>query len=231
MPVSAAFLYAEEERMVRKWLFRMAKSPWMGKIVGFAFQYMSRLIPVKRIVSNKEVFIFAHPQPCYPHHLILSPKRPVRSLQQLAAEPSYFTAIWSAAMAVHAGQPEIDRAFTLAANGGKRQEVQQVHFHMFTDHPLVTENAEKENGAAVFYQNEKICILKPAHPEWDIHLVIRSVSSARDDYLSGVLRCIDGLDAQFGIVQQGYSLVYQHNPRKNDQAMPVFHIVSGKKRA
>ena len=213
--------------MLRKLLFRMAKSPWMGKIVGLTFQYISWAIPVKRIIPSKDVFVFAHPQPCYPNHLILSPKRPIRILQQLAAEHSTFAQIWSAAMEVHVRHPEVYHAFTLVANGGKRQEVQQVHFHLFTDHPLVNETS----GERVLDQDEELCILQPLHPEWEVHLILKPAQASQDAYFRSVLRSIDRLNDRFDIVQKGYSLVYQHNPQNNDREMPVFHIVSGKKHA
>ena len=212
--------------MLRKMLFRIAKSPWMGKIVGWAFQTISWAISVKRILPNKDVFVFAHPQPCYENHVILSPKRPIQNLQRMAAPElsGYFGKIWAAAMEVRARYPEVYATFTLVANGGKRQEVQQVHFHLFTDHLLVNKTA----GEQVFDQNEEICILQPLVPQWEVHFVLKPMHASQDAYFRSVLHSINLLDRQFHIVQKGYSLVYQHGPRQN-AGMPVFHIVSGKK--
>ncbi|MCX4341509.1 MAG: hypothetical protein OSJ72_17975, partial [Lachnospiraceae bacterium] len=65
--------------MLKKILFRMAKSPFMGSMVGEAFQYCSRLIPVKKIYNGKEVIAFYHPQPSYQNHVIIVPKKAIKN--------------------------------------------------------------------------------------------------------------------------------------------------------
>lgn len=209
----------------------MAKSHGMGKMIGMAFQYGSWAIPVKTIIPNKDVFVFGHPQPSYPNHIILSPKKPIQTLKHLLASHFniYFEQIWAAAMEVHRKHPEIYDSFTLVANGGKRQEVQQVHFHMFTNHSMVKETADETNDKNVFYRDEAICICQHPYPDWDVHFVLKPAGSSQKEYFQSILRCIDMLNNQFDIVRKGYSLVYQHGVQK--QEMPVFHIVSGKKHA
>ena len=215
--------------MFQKRLFRIAKSRFMGKLVGLAFQYGSRAIPVKTVIPNREVFVFHHPQPSYQNHIILSPKWPIQTLKHLsdARCSVYFEKIWAAAMEVHMKYPGIYDSFTLVANGGKRQEVQQVHFHMFTDYSMVKETAVETTDENVFYRDEAICVCQHPHPEWEVHLVLTPECSSQSAYFQSVLRSIDRLNDQFSIVQKGYSLVYQHSA----QNIPVFHIVSGKKHA
>lgn len=219
--------------MLQKTLFRIAKSPWMGKIVGMAFQYGSWAIPVERIIANKDVFVFRHPRPCYQNHIILSPKRSIQNLQQMAAPDlnGYFAKIWAAAIEVCAKQPEVYDSFKLVANGGKCQEVQQVHFHLFTNHPAVKDCSNNVQDGNIFYQNEEICVYEHPRPEWEVHFVLKPAQASQCAYFRNVLHSINLLNNQFHIVQKGYSLVYQHNPQKNDREIPVFHITSGKKRA
>lgn len=225
--------------MLKKWLFRMAKSPCMGKVVGKAFQYASWAIPVKKIRCRKEILVFHHSQPSYPNHLILSPKKPVQNLQQMSAAPfsMYFSSIWESANELCAMFPAYLDSFTLVANGGKRQEVQQVHFHMFTDHPMVHDDLPETSNEHFFAQNEDLSILSHPHPEWEIHFILKPASSsqiagndqARQAYFRSVLLAIHQLDASFSIVQKGYSLVYQYNRQKTNQESPVFHIAAGRR--
>ena len=201
-------------------------------MVGLAFQYISWALPVKSVLPNKDVFVFHHPQPCYDHHLILSPKRPVRNLQQMAADEwsGYLSKIWMAAMEVHEKRSDVYKSFKLVANGGKYQEVQQVHFRLFTSRSAMKERGSDVQDGNIFYQNEEICVFEHPCPEREIHFVLKPVRTSQEAYFKNVLQSIDLLDKQFQIVQKGYSLVYQHIPQKNDQEIPVFHMISGPKR-
>ena len=225
--------------MLKKLLFKIAKAPFMGKIVGIAFQYFSWAIPVWDIYNSKEIIAFYHPKPSYKNHIIISPKRSVGNLQQMESDgfSKYFTKILEAANEICVTHPEYNDSFVIVANGGKRQEVQQVHFHMFTDHEIVNEYSVQEQAENVFYSDSDICILEHPNPNWEVHFVIKPISSSqmaeneeyKYTYLSSVLHSIDILDDEFNLVQKGYSLVYQYNKQRNDKEYPVFHIVSGKK--
>ncbi len=200
--------------MVKELLFRLAKSPSMGKVVGDAFRHCPWAIPVKKVRCSREVLAFCHPKPAYAAHLILSPRRAIRNLQQMAAPAcaGYFACIWDTAMDICAHQTEYREAFTLVANGGRRQEVQQVHFHLFTGYDMVRPCPPPAKNTLVPHPQ----------PGWAVHYVISA------DF-PDVLRCIDRLDAEFGIVQRGYALVYQHDCRAEVPACPVFHIIAGKR--
>lgn len=225
--------------MIKKLLFQAAKKPFMGQIVGNALQYCGWAIPVKKIYSSKEIIAFYHPQPSYENHIVISPKKAVMNLQQMSSERygMYFMKIWETAGAIRATHPEYHDSFVMVANGGKRQEVQQVHFHMFTHHELVNEYSAQEQADRVFYSDGHIDVLEHPHPNWEIHFVMKPTSSSRMPgteespyaYFRSILLSIDVLNREFNIVQRGYSLVYQHSKQKSDSSYPVFHIVSGKK--
>lgn len=218
----------------------MAKGPLMGRVVGYAFQYCGWAIPVKKEYSSADVIAFRHPQPSYENHIIISPKRAVKNLQQMASDSlcGYFVKIWEAVQAICAMLPEYQDAFVIVANGGKRQEVQQVHFHMLTQREMVNEYAAQVQAESAYYRDEALCILEHPDPDWEVHFVARPLSSSPKTgdeeglhaYFRSVLRSIDLLNGEFNIAQKGYSLVYQYNRRISDKECPVFHIVSGKKR-
>ena len=225
--------------MLKKLLFKIAKGSFMGKIAGNAFQYCSWAIPVKKVYNSREIIAFYHPQPSYENHIIISPKRAVRNLQQMMSDgfSRYFVKIWETAKDIGEMHLGYSDSFVLVANGGKRQEVQQVHFHMFTNHEIVNAYSVQEQAESVFYSDGDICVLEHPNPNWEIHFVIKPVSPSqmagneecKHMYFRSVLHSIDLLNDEFNIVQRGYSLVYQYNKQKGDKECPVFHIVSGKK--
>lgn len=225
--------------MLKKLLFKIAKGPFMGKIVGNVFQHCSWAIPVKKVYSSKDIIAFYHPMPSYENHIIISPKRAVKNLQQMALDSFSrdFVKIWETAKDICVMHPEYNDSFVIVANGGKRQEVQQVHFHMFTNHEIVNEYFVQEQVENVFYSDRAICVLEHPNPNWEVHFVIKPISSFqmvgneeyKYTYFRSILHSIDILNVEFNIVQRGYSLVYQYNEQKNDKRYTVFRIVSGKK--
>lgn len=124
----------------------------MGKVVGNAFQYFSWAIPVWDVYSNKEIIAFYHPQPSYENHIIISPKRAVKNLQQMESDgfSKYFVKILEAVNEICVTHPEYNASFVIVANGGKRQEVQQVHFHIFNNHEIVNEYSAQEQAERAF---------------------------------------------------------------------------------
>lgn len=213
---------------LRALLFHIAKSPFMGASVGNAFRFLPWAIPVKKVFCSRETIAFHHPQPCYKNHLILSPRKAIKNLLHLAADNSYFEAIFQAAQHLSGTFPQYGDGFTLIANGGKKQEVQQVHFHMFTDCELVNVCAIQEPPDDYFYRDASICIFPHPNPNWTLHFIVQPIGSSPQAYFQSVLRGIDLLNAEYDLVQNGYSLVYRH-PSNATDALPVFHIISGKK--
>ena len=194
--------------MSKQILFNICKAPFMGKFIGIVFQYFSWAIPVKKVYSSKEVIAFCHPKPSYKNHVVIVPKRAVANLQQLMEECfcEYFIRIWEAANAICATHPEYQDSFVLVANGGKRQEVKQVHFHMFTNQDIV-------------------------NAEWEIYKMIPTTSELQlsKEYIQQILQSIELLDKELDIVQKGYSLVYQYEKQRSNVDIPTFYIVAGKK--
>ena len=125
--------------MLKQALFYIAKSPFMGKFIGLAFQYFSLAIPVKKVYRSKDIVAFYHPKPSYKNHIVIVPKRAIANLQQMASEEfqEYFVKLWMAVKEIYTAHPEYQGSFVLVVNGGRRQEISQVHFHMFTNHDVV----------------------------------------------------------------------------------------------
>lgn len=111
--------------MLKKLLFKIAKGSFMGSIVGKVFQHCSWALPVKKVYSSKEIIAFYHPRPSYENHIIISPKRVVKNLQQMASDgfSKYFVKIWETAKGICVMHPGYKDSFVVVANGGKRQEI------------------------------------------------------------------------------------------------------------
>lgn len=194
--------------MLKQVLFHIAKAPCMGKFVGIAFQNFCRAIPVKKIYNSKDVVAFYHPKPSYQNHIVIVPKRAITNLQQLTSEgfQEYFVKLWRTVKKIYAAHPEYQDSFVLVANGGRRQEVSQVHFHMFTNHDVV-------------------------NADWEVHIEIPPVSRGQitNEYCKVIMQSIDLLDMEFNIVKKGYSLVYQYDKQTSNFDIPTFHIIAGRK--
>lgn len=210
--------------MLRKWLFHLAKGPLMGRLVGLGFRYCGRLIPVKRVCMSRDVIAFRHPQPCYTGHLILSPRRPIRSLLHMADAPlyRYLNAVHQTALAIRTAHPEYHDSFTLVANGGRKQEVQQVHFHMFTGHEFVRPLPPGASYGAF--------LLPHPEPDWELHYILHPAPDASPEtYFQEALQHLAALEAEHGLTQRGYSLVWRCDAADADAMLPVFHIIAGKR--
>jgi histidine triad (HIT) family protein len=106
------------------WLF----APW----IGWIFAHMSFAIPVRRLRETETLMAFHHPQPSYPFHVLLVPKKAVVSLKALdSADTTFLTDLYSTV------QNLVDEfqlpAFRLIVNGGEYQDFPQLHFHLVSD--------------------------------------------------------------------------------------------------
>ena len=122
-----------------KLLFRIARLKILGTFVGLAFAYFPLLIPVKKIVQNKKVVAFKHPSPSYPDHILIIPRKIARTMFHLSYE-DFWEAVETTKQIRHGGNPD----FVLMINGGKRQDVMQAHFHLFTGNLAVQNGLSKK---------------------------------------------------------------------------------------
>ena len=118
-------------RHVARLLFHLARTPLLGGVVGWSFTHLSSLVPVQRLYETDVVVAFRHPRPAYPLHILIVPKRPVRSLQALAPADGVLLQEVVAAAQHLVGQLGLERrGYRLIVNGGRYQDVPQLHFHL-----------------------------------------------------------------------------------------------------
>jgi histidine triad (HIT) family protein len=117
-------------KSIRLLLF-LARKGGVGRILGWVFAHMSFTLPVKRLRETDTLVAFHHPQPSYPLHVLIVPKRAVSSLLELGAEDATFLSDLVVTVQSLVRELGLDaRGYRLITNGGAYQDVQQLHFHL-----------------------------------------------------------------------------------------------------
>lgn len=182
--------------MIARWLFALARQRWVGALVGFGFAYGSCLLPVKRVRETRRILAFYHPRPSWPGHMLLVPKRRIPSLLHLLDDTLLLEIVQMA------GEITAGRTAVLCANGGARQEIAQLHFHLIPGEEWVSDDLAPQGAG----QNHR--------PQYEVHEPISA----------GVPAGLPALVARDDLLKQGYSLVVQ-NPGAGQR--PLFHVIAG----
>jgi diadenosine tetraphosphate (Ap4A) HIT family hydrolase len=194
-------------------VFRHRGSAVAGFVVRQAFGHASRALPLRRVAESQHVLAFHHPVPGFePVHLLLVPKLPVRSVMQ-------FTDVQrdevSAEVEVLAREA-LDRleiaqvGFLVVVNGGIRQDVRQVHFHLLTEgYDLALAPSDLQAG---------IWIDSP-----DPSCAVHQVRSGPRPLRSGLIHAVETRDA-LQLERRGYSVVWDARARDGDA---LVHLTVG----
>jgi histidine triad (HIT) family protein len=116
---------------MKKWLVKLARSTIVGLWIGWLFTHFSFVIPVKRLRETNSLLAFHHPQPSYPIHIFIVPKRPYSDLLALETADTIFLidlfqVVQSLVREFHLEQS----GYRLITNGGTYQDVPHLHFHL-----------------------------------------------------------------------------------------------------
>jgi histidine triad (HIT) family protein len=112
----------------RIWLWH----PVVRYLIGWVFEHMSFVIPVKRLRETETLLAFYHPKPIYQFHILLVPKKSVASLKAFDSKDSMFlTDLYTTVQSL---VDEFQLAtYRLIVNGGEYQDFPQLHFHLVSD--------------------------------------------------------------------------------------------------
>ena len=120
---------------MKKLLFKLARSKLGGGIVGLAFERFSYLIPVARIAENEKAMAFYHPRPSYKTHILIVPKKSIKDINAAKEEAEvYIEACLELKEQVLQKLPP--GPYEFITNTGARQDVPQLHYHLFTKEKL-----------------------------------------------------------------------------------------------
>jgi len=113
---------------------RLARSRLLDRFIPRIFTHMSCLIPVKRLFETRTLMAFQHPKPAYPLHILIVPKRAISGPASISAKDQdfLFDLFQCVAKLVEEFRLE-DQGYRLITNGGKYQEVPQLHFHLISE--------------------------------------------------------------------------------------------------
>ncbi len=115
------------KRMVR----RFARTRLAGKLIAWMLANMSFLIPVQRLHETATLVAFYHPQPSYPVHILIVPKRAIGNLLEITPADQPFLVDLFACVRQLVQQLHLDeQGYRLVANGGNFQDIAQLHFHL-----------------------------------------------------------------------------------------------------
>ncbi len=116
---------------MKKALLALAKSPLGELIVGIAFGNFSKLLPVKRIQETEKVLAFWHPKPYWENHILIVPKKAIKNISALQPNDfEYVAEVYKVAQEIIKDNGWQETDYTIVINGGSRQEVAQLHFHL-----------------------------------------------------------------------------------------------------
>jgi histidine triad (HIT) family protein len=117
---------------VAGWWRKIARTRLVRIIIGWMFAHMSVAIPVKRLRETGTLMAFRHPQPAYPFHVLIVPKKAVASLAELdPADTAFLADLYSSVQSL-VEEFKLP-AYRLVVNGGEFQDFPQLHFHLIAD--------------------------------------------------------------------------------------------------
>lgn len=218
-------------QLVARVLFPIARLRIIGRLVGIFFEFGNFVLPVKRLVDNDRVIAFYHPKPTFPHHVLIVPKKRIPTFMELISDQGipYLGSILMAARDIIKGK-RWGMAWVLGVNGGPRQDVEQVHFHLYKGQgshrnysdPLPPDPLFSDGGWCFFFHPD---------PDWDTHLLVCITQDAGfTSGDSGRIRSIRNVwakvDKVYSLTERGYT-VFVQSGKSPDGCGWTFHVLSG----
>ncbi len=105
--------------------------PFFYRIFIWMLDHMPFVLPVERLRETDSLLAFFHSRPEYPFHVILLPKRAVRSFAELNPADPFLADIVTSVQGLVA-EYQLP-AYRLIVNGGEYQEFPHLHFHLTSD--------------------------------------------------------------------------------------------------
>ena len=125
-------------------LLKTSRLPIFKPLVHYFFDHMTHLLPVDRIHENDHWFAFYHPNPDYPLHILILPKRSVETLTEVPGnEPKFFTDLFQLVSDLIKEFHLTENGYRLITNGGPNQKIPQWHWH------LISENAKFKESSRI----------------------------------------------------------------------------------
>ncbi len=202
----------------------------------WSFAKWSCLLPLKRLFETDETIVFYHPRPFWHTHLLLVPKHRFSDLQHL--QPNQYSLVYGILqLAVRAIRTLelLDSGFLVLVNGGKYQDVGQLHFHLAIDTLAAKYNPPDSVPKETLLNTNLITAFHHPHPYRTTHIIIQPknttvtlLSLTEDDrnIIGDVIFVAINLVEKLNLLSKGYTLLTVYNPNQTN-ARFCFHLVSG----
>ena len=121
----------------------LAAARWqpLSPFIRFFITHMNHLLPVERLCENADWQAFHHPQPDYPLHILILPKRGMARLTDAPnRQPGFYRALFALVRVLVERFDLETRGYRLITNGGPNQSIPQWHWH------LISESIEGAHG-------------------------------------------------------------------------------------
>jgi histidine triad (HIT) family protein len=118
-------------------IFSLAKLPVGDLVVGIAFGKLNNLLPVKKIMETDKAIAFWHPKPFWEKHILVVPKKAIKNLTSVSEKDyPYINDVFKLTKEIVSQLNWHEGGYSVLINGGDRQEVGQLHFHLFSGKEL-----------------------------------------------------------------------------------------------
>jgi histidine triad (HIT) family protein len=106
----------------------------LGPGIAFILEYFPVLVPTRLIIETETLLAFEHPNPAFPVHILIVPRRSIASLSDLDASDDALLGEVLGVVKRLIGLLSLEACgYRLILNGGKYQEFPQLHFHLVSD--------------------------------------------------------------------------------------------------
>ena len=211
----------------------------MGWVVRLAFSRLSMLLPVRLIAETRTVIVFEHPAPSWSPHILLVPKRPIRSLRQLRPnDVALFGEMVRLAFSLAATRNLYERGFAVLVNGGAYQDVAQLHLHLAGLDRGLQYATPSWRPDVVLLEEAGLVAFEHPRAQREVHIAImpsagltwRDLHGPPGDRLGQTLVGVgQRLVVQSGLASAGYTLLASVPPG-GAQEVVCFHLVGGARR-
>jgi histidine triad (HIT) family protein len=108
-------------------------------IIGLIFSRFSNILPVNRVKDTAHCLAFWHPSPSWEKHIVIVPKKAIKSLSDLKTGDEFYlkeVMLTAHTIVTELNWEDLPSGYSLTLNGGSRQEINQIHFHLHSGPPV-----------------------------------------------------------------------------------------------
>lgn len=119
--------------IITKVLFKLARTRVGNSMVRWSFAHATKLMPVDKLHETDLVIAFRHPKPSHETHIVIVPKRSIKTLMHLSGnDADVLRDVFLTAQNVIQDLGLASQGYSVVVNGGPRQDVDQIHFHILS---------------------------------------------------------------------------------------------------